>query len=140
MLALNASHFRVAALPIIARAHNDRGDADDFKSMFGISADLTAVVWNICNFPAGTQPKHLVWALLLLKTYANEIHLIKMATNGSVCRKTFRKWVWIVIEAIAAQAPSVVSKCAAPVNSSNDPLTKKLFLLEKVRCIYSHYD
>lgn len=113
MAVLTGNDFRALSWDMIKRAHHDRGDKEDFKSLFGISPNMAAVVWNICDFPPGTTGRHLLWALLFLKVYGTEMTLLTLI-GGKVCRTTFRKWIWIVIEAIAAQAPSVVSRMRPP--------------------------
>jgi hypothetical protein len=112
MVVLTANHFNYFADPILTRANRDGrlGLDRDFKALFGISANVCSVVWNLCNFPIGTKPVHLLWAFLFLKVYGTEPVLIYIVDSGPN-RKTFRKWIWIVIEEIAAKAPSVVSCC-----------------------------
>jgi hypothetical protein len=107
-MVLTANHFLYYADSILQRANRDGRIGDrDFRSLFGISANVCSVVWNLCDFPSGTEPKHLLWAFLFLKVYSTEAVLITIV--GGPTRKTFRKWVWIVIEEVAAKAPSVVS-------------------------------
>lgn len=48
---------------------------------------------------------------MFLKTYETEDVLCTIAGTD---RKSFRKWAWIVVVAIAAQAPNVVSASDAP--------------------------
>lgn len=52
----------------------------------------------------------MLWALMFLKTYAKESVLSGMA--GSVDEKTFRKWVWLFVCAIASLESNVVSTTA----------------------------
>lgn len=79
-----------------------------FYSHFGTSPDTCLLLWQKCTFPPDMKPCHLLWALLFLKLYATEEVLSNIA--GST-RKTFRKWAWIVIEAISKLGPKVVSCC-----------------------------
>lgn len=90
MVVLTANHFVYAGSAILDRAKRDGGDRD-FRALFGVGANLCSVVWNLCDFPDGTKPKHLLWALLFLKVYASESALISIA--GGPTRKAFRKWV-----------------------------------------------
>lgn len=118
MVVLTANHFNYFAGEILARANRDGrvGRNRDFTSLFGVSANVCSVVWNICNFPSGTKPIHLLWAFLFLKVYATEPILIAIVGSGPN-RKTFRKWVWIVLDEVAAKAPSVVSCCCFLLNN-----------------------
>jgi hypothetical protein len=83
---------------------NDRG----FRSHFGCSSDVCSVLWQMMavNRPNGMRPTHLLWALLFLKTYSTEDVL---AERVGTTRKTYRKWVWTVVELIQALKPRVVS-------------------------------
>ena len=112
MVVLTANHFNYFAGDILARANRDGrlGRNRDFKSLFGVSANICSVVWNLCDFPRGTKPVHLLWAFLFMKVYGTEPVLIAIVNSGPN-KKTFRKWAWNVIEEVAAKAPSVVSCC-----------------------------
>ena len=57
---------------------------------------------------SGVQPKHLLWTLLFLKTYATEP--ILCALVGGVDEKTFRTKVWFLVCEIALLADHLVSK------------------------------
>ena len=52
------------------------------------------------------EKRHLLWALLWLKQYTNEQSLAALVGVG---RKTFRKWVWILIEDMANASVMKVS-------------------------------
>ena len=71
-----------------------------FAALFGVSPSVCASTWAIIwkQLPDGSEPKHLIWALLFLKVYATE-H-VNCALTGVDC-KTFRKWVWIFLRIIA---------------------------------------
>ena len=88
-----------------------------YKQTFGLSPFLTSVLWyrlvtaaedteSSYSLPLSTQPKHLLWALLFLRIYATEA--INANITGS-SKKTFRKWSWIVVNAIADLYSTVVS-------------------------------
>jgi hypothetical protein len=118
---LTGNHFTHFAASILTRANRDGrlGRGRDFRSLFGLSANVCSVVWNLCDFPTGTEPVHLLWALLFMKVYGTEPVLIAIVGTGPN-RKTFRKWVWGVIEEIAAKAPTVVSsKCCLLSSRTN---------------------
>ena len=69
-----------------------------FKARFGCSPDVCSVLWEMMSNrrskPRNMIPKHLLWALLFLKTYNSETVLSGVL---GIERKTFRKWVWTVI-------------------------------------------
>jgi hypothetical protein len=81
----------------------------DFRSLFGVAPEVCEYVWNHLSRhgwkPPRTRPKHLLWTLLFLKVYATEGLLAFMAQTS---RKTFRKWVWLLLPLIADMAPFVV--------------------------------
>ena len=78
----------------------------EFRSMFGCSPVVCAVVWVKCQFMAPTQHKHLLWVLMFLRLYSIETSL---ATHAGVTAKTYRKKVWPIVKSIAALRPTVVS-------------------------------
>ena len=59
------------------------------------------------------QPVHLLWALLLLKVYANEDVLCKIC---GCHRDTYRKYAWQLIEMVSYLASDVVSCCVAALS------------------------
>ena len=72
-----------------------------FRSFFGASSKVCALLWHfvdLSEYPSAA-PKHLLWALLFMKIYSTEDIHASMA--GGVDPKTFRKWTWIVVRAIA---------------------------------------
>ena len=82
-----------------------------FKQFFGLSPELTVVTWDVVNNPKihpKILPKHLLWTLLFLKQYGNEGMLSSVA---KVTPKTFRKWVWIVIDGLSSRYDDLVSNC-----------------------------
>lgn len=72
-----------------------------FRSLFGTSPLICSIVWGILKseIPPGGEPRHLLWALLFLKTYGTE-HTLRVMTK--VDEKTQRKWVWLFIELISS--------------------------------------
>lgn len=72
-----------------------------FKGLFGVSPLICSIAWdNITeHVPQGTKPHHLLWGLCFLKCYNTE-H-VNHAIFG-VDEKTFRKWIWIVIDSLAS--------------------------------------
>jgi hypothetical protein len=87
-------------------------DKEICESLIGTSYAVCSELWNLIN-PSETEelesahPKHLFWALLFLKCYCTEPILTRVV--GGVDGKTFRKWTWGFVEAIAGLKPRVVS-------------------------------
>ena len=89
-----------------------------FRSYFGTSSRICAVLWELLKRQrkriakkdgyGNVSPKHLLWALMFLKVYGVEATLSSMA--GGVDEKTYRKWVWIFVKAIANLEPELVCK------------------------------
>jgi len=101
--AANAAHFCYAARTIASY------EPAKFTSLFGITAEVTAIAWNLCKddwLGYNLQPKHMLWALMFLKSYAKESLLCATANTS---RPTFRKWIWKVIKVVCGKIPSVVS-------------------------------
>jgi hypothetical protein len=75
---------------------------DRFSATFGCSPRVAAALWNQLDkkdlLPEDTLIKHLLWALSFLKLYNAQ------RAQAPVCgadEKTFRKWVWVVLDALA---------------------------------------
>ena len=110
---------------IMMRRHSDLSgcvavESMRFRAMFGISAEICSHLWKMidpCDFTMGKGAKtcHLLWALMLLKLYATEATLCALA--GGVDEKTFRKWSWRFVSAIAELTPNVVGKYSAYCNT-----------------------
>lgn len=71
-----------------------------FKDFFGISSTMCSILWDIVYYklPAGCEQKHFLWSLMFLKQYSTE------TVNSALARadpKTFRKWVWQIVNIIA---------------------------------------
>jgi hypothetical protein len=82
-----------------------------FKTTYGINHEVCSHTWELMTMyqtkPRRSNPKHLLWALILLKSYGTEIFLARLwGTN----EKTFRKWSWRIIEGISLMHSQVVSK------------------------------
>ncbi len=73
-----------------------------FKGLFGVSATVCSVVWNMLAednaHPVGGKLVHLLWACLFLKQYCTE-EMFASVTNSD--EKTFRQWSWQYINTIA---------------------------------------
>jgi hypothetical protein len=84
-----------------------------FRSKFGTGPEVCAALW-LLLFPDLIADEkacaHILWALMWLKTYAKEEPLTLL--GGGVDAKTYRKWAWFYINAIADLEPDVVSNYA----------------------------
>jgi hypothetical protein len=88
-----------------------------FREFFGCSPTVAANAWNMIELKGeewtgiqqhfGREVKHMLWALMFLKTYAKESTLSTLA--GGVDEKTLRKWSQIYVEALAMLEPYLVS-------------------------------
>lgn len=93
-------------------AQREYGVSEDrtFRSLFGVSQDVCCLVWEWCwehkrRPPRGLNPIHVLWALHFLKSYNTED---ENATWAHTTRKTFRKWVWIVLRLTRKMKKSLV--------------------------------
>ena len=66
-----------------------------FRSHFGTSPAICAILWQMIETVPGGKPKHLLWGLMLLKLYCAERVLRTLA--GGVDERTFRKWAWTYV-------------------------------------------
>ena len=75
-----------------------------FVELFGVKWHICAIIWQDIYptlFPThqnNIKTKHLLWCLLFMKRYSKGK---ADAQTAGVTMKTFRKWVWIVMVAIA---------------------------------------
>ena len=79
-----------------------------FRSNFGTTPEICSNVWVRIMFTRrknipypNPSPRHLLWALYLMKTYGTENCL---AGNCSVDEKTFWSWAWIFIKEVSRLA------------------------------------
>ena len=97
--------FRELALKM-GYIHNDKV----YGQFFGMTPDATCTVWDAISRPkvhGKLLPKHLLWALLFLKQYNSEGVL---ASISKTTPKTYRKWIWIVVEGLCSRYSSMVSE------------------------------
>ena len=105
---MNAAAIELVAQQTLRWPDNRRWKTKDrdrrFRSFFGASSRLVAVLWNKIEQQReieepGAEPKHLLWALLFLKVYSTiEIHC---SIVGWPSAKTFAKWSWYFVKRIA---------------------------------------
>ena len=93
----------------------DKMEDRHFREFFGTSISMVMMVWDLLVdhslLPEKGLPKHLLWALYFLKVYPKQSPGCSVvgASAGAVDPKTFRKWVWAFIVAIAELVDEVVS-------------------------------
>ena len=111
-LEMNAETF-LAEASLVLRSKMSNGGPHilerDFRAHFGVRVHVCLKVWEYCEddfLRLNILPKHLLWGLLFLKTYATEPILASMA---GVSRKTFRMWAWQVVTTIAGKRNQLVS-------------------------------
>ena len=85
----------------------------EFRSAFGVSSAVCSHTWEYLSSShekvkgqTKAKPTHQLWALMFLKTYDTEIFLCSLLSTSE---RTFRKWVWIMIEAISNLYDDLVS-------------------------------
>jgi hypothetical protein len=118
-----AAVHRIAEEEILHRvsSRRKRVSLERFAATFGCSPKVAAALWNRLDkkdlLPEDTLVKHLLWALSFLKLYNAQ------RAQAPVCgadEKTFRKWVWRVLDALAEL--DLVSRPTCRVSSrSIDP-------------------
>jgi hypothetical protein len=81
-----------------------------FGSLFGVTPDQCSELWTLLSsettMDSYAKPKHLLWALMLMKIYATEAVL---SVSAGCDKNTFRKWTWTFIEEMSNLSKSVVS-------------------------------
>ena len=102
MLSLDPSvqHFEVLGAEFMRRAQRSTSNQRRFRSFFGTTPLICVTLWYRCsvNLPSSASPKHLLWALHFLKSYnSTEI----LASSAGVDEKTYRKWAWMLVHALA---------------------------------------
>jgi hypothetical protein len=105
MVLCTSSTFR-----LLAETITNTKSKRSFKAKFGTSPEVCSELWERLqpHQPKGALPKHLLRALLFLKLYCSEDVLSDMA---GTTRKTFRKWLWLMVKAISKVKPQVVRSC-----------------------------
>jgi hypothetical protein len=93
------------------RTIEGRSAVEFFKASYGINHEVCSHTWELMSVyrtkPTRANPKHLLWALILLKSYGTEKFLARLWGTDE---KTFRKWSWKMIEGISLMHRRVVSK------------------------------
>jgi len=99
------------------RRRSDEQELRQFKAFFGIKPERASEVWSLLMahnlIPEKAEPKHLLWALLLLKLYCIDDVLATLIGHDE---GTIRKWVWLMVKAMAKLSKKMVcnpvSQCA----------------------------
>lgn len=83
-----------------------------FREFFGCGPVVACATWQMIeelnSIPNNGTMEHFLWALLFMKVYAKENVMASIASTKPDT-KTFQKWVWAFIEAIASAEDEVVS-------------------------------
>ena len=86
-----------------------------FRDFFGTSAIVAMVVWNLLVethlLPEGGAILHLLWALFFMNEYPKQSPACSAAggSDGAIDPKTWRKYIWPFVYAIADLESTVVS-------------------------------
>ncbi len=90
-------------------------EALHFREFFGTPVKAVEIIWDLLVrdsfLPEKGRPKHLLWVLHFMKAYPKQGPACATvgASAEAVDAKTFRKWVWAFIRAIADLEEVVVS-------------------------------
>jgi hypothetical protein len=101
---------RSSAFCLLAKTTTNTKSKRSFKAKFGTSPEVCSELWERLqpHQPKGALPKHLLRALMFLKLYSSEDVLSDMV---GTMRKTFRRWVWLMVQANLKIKPQVVRSC-----------------------------
>lgn len=95
---VKSRHFQFLSSTLLGHMVSSHTSERRFRSAFGVSPTVCAILWQRISLPAGCKEKHLLWGLFFLKVYDTE-HVSR--SFPQVDEKTYRKWVWIIIEKIS---------------------------------------
>jgi hypothetical protein len=92
-----------------AESTGAKDDRRSFASLFGVRVSLCPIIFQRCQLYMihGLEAKHILWGVIFMKVYATNDVACAMLTRFT--RKTYRKWYWIVIQAIASKISLVLS-------------------------------
>ena len=86
-----------------------------FRSFFGCGASVALVCWNTLSqygaIPEGGMIIHMLWAMYWMKCYPKqeEASAISGGSGGAIDPKTWKKYYWPFVQAIASVCDDVVS-------------------------------
>lgn len=118
-----------------------------FVANFGASWEICSILWQLCltsgdvtffksleSLPSNFErllnrppykPKHLLYAMHFMKCYSTENQSSSELDRAD--EKTFRKWTWVFIEALAGLKNEVVSN------------TRTIFFIKIIFILFSHH-
>jgi hypothetical protein len=98
---------KVLEYPKTRRWHKET-ELQKFRSFFGCSACVGTVLWNRIeqSLKQRSLPKHLLWTLVFIKSYATEEVHCRMV--GWADPKQYREWVWYMLEKICEIKEDVI--------------------------------
>jgi hypothetical protein len=101
-----------------------------FTGHYGVRPIIAALLWDYLfewtRSKKTCTPKHLLWALHFLTTYDTEITI---ASRFGVDEKTYRKWLWFMLEGIVSLVPQLVRLLFLTIHFTILHLPYKEFLL-----------
>ena len=112
---ISIEDIELTALTLMKRKHKGKDEIflRRFRARFGVDPSSVLILWTMLesqdtieDLEGSLKLEHLFWALNFLKNYANES---VNSDEFGVDSKTYRKWFWIYVKAIASLAPKVVS-------------------------------
>jgi hypothetical protein len=102
-MVVKSSTFEAAAAKMMKTTNpEDR----DFMAWYGSTSQVINDIWHAGDFEGDVEPKHLLWACLLIRVYATESVCARMV---GVTRKTFRIYAWKCIHKVSDLFPRIVS-------------------------------
>jgi hypothetical protein len=111
-------------------------DNEICESLIGTSYEVCSELWNLISPTEienliGGHPKHLLWALLFLKCYCTE----------PIDGKTFRKWAWLFVSAMAGLKQRVVSSLLIVIFLAHS-LSKIVVIIHQIvwKNCFRHWD
>jgi hypothetical protein len=130
-LLFNETDFLRLGLFVVGRKvlKSDKLARDRFQSSFGTQPVVVADLWHRlmdCGRRRNRhkcRPKHLLWALMFLKSYGKEMD---MAARATCDEKTWRKWIWIVLSGINTMKCDVVSDTMIDTTDTTTIITVNL--------------
>ena len=107
---LDSNAMAVIAIAVLEMpSYSEKRQDEAFRSFFGVPLNVIVSVWNRIQPSVdepGAHPKHLLWALVFLKTYATTA--VHCRIVGWPDPKTYRKWSWYFLEKIAALKHDII--------------------------------
>lgn len=80
-------------------------DNRTFVAFFGVDSFTMTTLWDQCDRPPKTHPKHLMWTLMEFKLYCPDDVMVVLCDCS---RNTWSKWVGLWTEALANYSTKVI--------------------------------